>query len=74
MAESLKEKTAKGLFWGAMNSGSTQVLNLSLIHICIGTVVGLRTADAIELQMQFQSLLLAQDLHLSEMCIRDRSM
>ena len=31
----------------------------------IGTVVGLRTADAIELQMQFQSLLLAQDLHLS---------
>ena len=31
----------------------------------IGTVVGLRTADAIELQMQFQSLLTAQDLHLS---------
>ena len=28
MAETLKEKTAKGLFWGAMNSGSTQVLNL----------------------------------------------
>ena len=28
MAESLKEKTAKGLFWGAMNSGSTQVLNI----------------------------------------------
>lgn len=28
MSESLKEKTAKGLFWGAMNSGSTQVLNL----------------------------------------------
>lgn len=28
MAESLKEKTAKGLFWGAMNSGSTQILNI----------------------------------------------
>lgn len=28
MSESLKEKTAKGLFWGAMNSGSTQILNL----------------------------------------------
>lgn len=28
MAKSLKEKTAKGLFWGAINSGSTQVLNL----------------------------------------------
>ena len=26
--ESLKEKTAKGLFWGAMNSGTMQVLNL----------------------------------------------
>lgn len=28
MAESLKEKTAQGLFWGALNSGATQVLNL----------------------------------------------
>lgn len=28
MAESLKQRTAKGLFWGAMNSGTTQVLNL----------------------------------------------
>ena len=28
MAESLKDRTAKGLFWGAMNSGTTQVLNL----------------------------------------------
>ena len=26
--ENLKEKTAKGLFWGAMSSGMTQVLNL----------------------------------------------
>lgn len=26
--ESLKDKTAKGLFWGALNSGTTQVLNL----------------------------------------------
>ena len=28
MAESLKQRTAKGLFWGALNSGTTQVLNL----------------------------------------------
>lgn len=28
MGESLKQRTAKGLFWGAMNSGSTQLLNL----------------------------------------------
>lgn len=25
MAETLKEKTAKGLFWGAMNNGAMQV-------------------------------------------------
>ena len=28
MAETLKDRTAKGLFWGLMNSGSTQLLNL----------------------------------------------
>ncbi len=28
MADTLKDKTARGLFWGAMNNGSTQVLNL----------------------------------------------
>jgi len=28
MSETLKEKTAKGLFWGAVNNGSAQVLNL----------------------------------------------
>lgn len=28
--ENLKEKTAKGLFWGALNSGATQVLSLLL--------------------------------------------
>lgn len=28
MAESLKEKTAKGLLWGAMSNGTTQVINL----------------------------------------------
>ena len=28
MAESLKDKTAKGLMWGALNSGTTQLLNL----------------------------------------------
>ena len=34
MAEqTLKEKTAKGLFWGGLSNGVQQVLNLSLIHI-----------------------------------------
>ncbi len=28
MPESLKQRTAKGLFWGALNSGTMQVLNL----------------------------------------------
>ena len=32
--ENLKEKTAKGLFWGALNNGTMQVLNL-----LIGVVV-----------------------------------
>lgn len=27
-SDSLKQRTAKGLFWGALNSGTTQVLNL----------------------------------------------
>ena len=30
MEESLKERTATGLFWGAMNSTTTQVLNLAM--------------------------------------------
>ena len=29
--ESLKEKTAKGLFWGALNSGMMQVLKMNEI-------------------------------------------
>ena len=29
MAESLKEKTARGLFWGAMNNGAMQVIGLA---------------------------------------------
>lgn len=36
--ENLKEKTAKGLFWGAMNNGSTQVLNL-LFGIFLGRLL-----------------------------------
>ena len=28
MAKSLKEKTANGLFWGTVNSGATQMLNI----------------------------------------------
>ena len=28
MAETLKEKTAKGLFWGIMNNGTQQLLGL----------------------------------------------
>lgn len=39
MAENLKEKTIKGLFWGAMNSGTTQLLNL-VIGISLGRLIG----------------------------------
>lgn len=38
MADSLKEKTTKGLFWGALNSGTTQVINL-LIGILLGRLL-----------------------------------
>lgn len=38
MADTLKEKTTKGLFWGALNSGTTQVLNL-LIGIMLGRLL-----------------------------------
>ena len=36
--ENLKEKTAKGLFWGALNSGTTQVLNV-VIGILLGRML-----------------------------------
>lgn len=36
--ENLKEKTTKGLFWGAMNSGATQLLNLA-IGILLGRLL-----------------------------------
>lgn len=38
MVETLKEKTAKGLFWGAMNSGTTQILNI-VIGIFLGRLL-----------------------------------
>ena len=38
MSETLKEKTAKGLFWGAINSGSMQVLNI-LFGIMLGRLL-----------------------------------
>ena len=38
MSDSLKQKTAKGLFWGALNSGTTQVLNL-IIGICLARML-----------------------------------
>lgn len=38
MAETLKEKTAKGLFWGIFNNGTTQVLNL-VIGIFLGRLI-----------------------------------
>lgn len=38
MAESLKEKTAKGLFWGAMNNGAMQVIGL-LFGIVLGRLL-----------------------------------
>ena len=36
--ENLKETTAKGLFWGALNNGTTQVLNL-VIGILLGRIL-----------------------------------
>ncbi len=36
--ENLKEKTAKGLFWGALNNGTMQVLNV-LIGILLGRML-----------------------------------
>ena len=38
MTDTLKEKTTRGLFWGALNSGTTQVLNL-LIGIVLGRLL-----------------------------------
>ncbi|MDY5804178.1 MAG: hypothetical protein SPJ98_09960, partial [Sodaliphilus sp.] len=38
MADSLKDKTAKNLFWSAMNNGTMQVLNL-LIGIFLGRLL-----------------------------------
>lgn len=38
MSETLKQKTAKGLLWGALNSGTTQVLNL-VIGICLARLL-----------------------------------
>ena len=50
---------------GILDGIANQVVEYLTDAEGIGTVVGLRTADAIELQMQFQSFLTAQDLHLS---------
>ena len=36
--ENLKDKTAKGLFWGGLNSGTTQVLNV-VIGILLGRLL-----------------------------------
>jgi teichuronic acid exporter len=36
--DNLKDKTAKGLFWGALNSGTTQVLNI-VIGIFLGRLL-----------------------------------
>ena len=38
MAETLKEKTARGLFWGMLNSSTTQVLN-AVIGILLGRLL-----------------------------------
>lgn len=37
-AENLKERTAKGLFWGVLNSGATQILNV-VIGILLGRMI-----------------------------------
>ena len=38
MAENLKDKTARGLFWGALSNGATQVLNV-VIGILLGRLL-----------------------------------
>ena len=38
MEGGLKEKTARGLLWGALNSGSTQLLNL-IFGIILGRLL-----------------------------------
>ena len=38
MGDNLKERTAKGLFWGMLNNGTTQVLNI-LIGIFLGRLL-----------------------------------
>ena len=38
MVDDLKEKATRGLFWGALNSGTTQVLQL-LIGILLGRIL-----------------------------------
>ena len=38
MAETLKEKTARGLMWGGLNSGTTQLFNL-VFGICLGRLL-----------------------------------
>lgn len=38
MGETLKQKTARSLFWGAMNNGTTQVLNI-IIGIFLGRLL-----------------------------------
>lgn len=38
MAETLKDKTARGLFWGALSNGATQVLNV-VIGILLGRLL-----------------------------------
>lgn len=40
--QTLKEKTAKGLFWGALNSGAMQILN-AVIGVCLSRI--LSTSD-----------------------------
>lgn len=38
MSDNLKERTAKGLFWGMLNNGTTQILNI-LIGIFLGRLL-----------------------------------
>ena len=45
MAETLKEKTAKGLFWGAMNNGAMQVIGL-IFGIVLGRLLNIKIGRA----------------------------
>lgn len=55
MAETLKEKTAKGLFWGGLNNGIQQVLNI-VFGIFLARMLGQKDYGMIGMIIIFSSL------------------